>query len=125
MLFKATTGLEELRTMRCAAVNSLRLEKIDSGFMFNGIKFDIDQQAMINMSATMGAVLSGIGIPPGFVWRSADNVNIPMDVPTFTSLAASAMAYVNGIYVRSWALKDEINESQYPERIDITTGWPS
>lgn len=125
MQFKATTNLTELRRLRCDAVNALRAEKLAAGFVFEGNRFDIDQQAMVNISGTMAALSGGLGLPPGFAWRSADNVDVPMDAAKFGAFAAAAMGYVSAVYAVSWGLKDAINAASEPEQVNIVLGWPA
>lgn len=85
---------------------------IDSGFFYDGHKYDSDQRSQTNIIGTANAVGAGIPLPDGFAWRTADNDDVPMDGPGVIALGAALLGHVNEQYARSWQLKALVDDAE-------------
>lgn len=118
-------SIERRRAERCAEVNARRTRAIAAGVAFEGYVYDSDSTSLANVTAAVAGAAAGIPIPEGFTWRTADNVNVPMDVEQLVALGAAMLAHGSACYAYSWALKDAINDSDDPLSINLDEGWPT
>lgn len=121
----AAPTIEQLRAERSALVNILRDQKVAGGVTFDGKRFDTDTLSRANLSGAVSSANGPGGVPPGLVWRSADNEAVPMTPQKLAQLGRAVLDHVNACYTRSWQIKEAIAASSDPESIDITAGWPS
>jgi len=125
MRIEAALPLDELRAVLCARVNSIRAERLSRVFSFGGVGYDCDERSISNLTAMVSAINAGIPVPDGFVWRSADNQDIPHDAASLTALAGAMVAYRSAVYANSFRMKDAINAATNPASVDVTAGWPA
>ena len=91
---------------------------IASTVLFNGTNFDCDRVSIQNLLGIVVAVSAGIPLPAGFVWRSADNVNVPMTVPNLIALGGLMLGNVNAAYAKAWAIKDNFRKTNPKQTAD-------
>lgn len=94
------------KVARNAEITKARDAQLQAGVMYAGHLFDTDQTGISNLTATIAAVDGGMALPPGFVWRSKDNVNVPMTITDLKALAQAMLYNAYVIYATSWAQKD-------------------
>lgn len=94
----------------------MRDEKISDGFTHAGNRYQCDERSLAAMRRRAGRSKT---------WRTADNKTVPMAGNALADLADAASDHVDAIMTRSFALKDAIDASETPEKIDIKIGWPS
>lgn len=104
--------LEDVKSWLKQTINLLSASRMDNGFMFNGARFQSDNEAMQNITGTGAAVGMGIPLPPGFAWRDADNTMHPMDAAAFMALYGTALQWRNTLYTLVWVMKSEIDAAQ-------------
>lgn len=93
------------------------------GLTFEGHRYDSDEAGRANVTAVIAAVSAGISLPANFTWRTANNLDVPMDAATLLALGAAMLEHVERCYRRSWVLKQAIEVAGEPESIDIAGGW--
>lgn len=125
MLIKATRPIAALRRALQDRVNDIRDKKLDGPITVDGVRYECGTKSMLMLLETVATISAGIQLPAGYVWRSADNENIPHTAQTITALAVAAFKYRAGVYKKSFDLKDEIQDSSSPSSIDIKSGWPN
>lgn len=127
-------SVEDSRTLEQAirekhtAINDFRESLITSGVFYMGHVFDSDERSRANVTAVAAAISNGIPMMPGFGWRTANNVGVPMTTQQFMGLAAALLARTNQIYGASWYHKDTISNLTTIEAVDaynFSYGWPS
>jgi hypothetical protein len=72
----------------------------------------------------IGLVMMGSEIPPGLMWRTMDNGEVPM-TPTlagqiFQAVATSDAAHFEAAKI----LRANVEASSDPETVDTMAGWP-
>ncbi len=67
--------------------------------------FQADADSRINLNDTLTAVDGGWQLPAGFVWRDADNNNVPMTTAELRQLAALMATQREAAYRASWTAK--------------------
>jgi hypothetical protein len=95
--------------------------------IYNGNEFTNDSKTRFNISEALNLVNAGVPIPEGFMFRTADNINIPFNAEDIKNLAALSLFYKNACYQHSWELKNQIDTLTTVEEIeafDINVGWP-
>jgi len=95
----------ELKAAKLSELTGDCLAAIDGGFEFEGHTYDSDLIGRMNIIGTATGVQAGIELPAEFTWRTADNVNVPIDGAGVIALGAALLEHVNTQYARSWALK--------------------
>lgn len=97
---------------------------------YAGAKFDADGRAQRNVQAWQIQITAGVAIPPGFMWRDADNQEHPADAAFINGLGAAITMRGTQLYRASWAHKASIQaladsgDGTSLLAYDITTGWP-
>lgn len=112
------------RLAMCAKVNEMRALKLGLPVGYLGSRFDSDPETLTNLIGVITAVGAGVPLPPNFVYRTTDNVNVPMAAEQLVGLAAAMLAHRWACFTTSWRLKTEIEASSSPILIDIVSGWP-
>jgi len=118
---------EDAAVIAKSYINSIREEKIAAGITYDGNVYDSDLAARANLTATLSTVNAGVSLPGGFVWRTADNVNIVHDVTSLTALAEAMFNHGNSCYAASWAHKaaiDALTTTAGIKVYDFDSGWP-
>lgn len=93
-----------------------------------------DDQSQGRFTATQTRVTSGLGLPPGFAWRAADNSFFPAFASSadFTTMATAVANWVYANLATSWFHKDSIatlladvtKTVNDIDAYDFTVGWP-
>lgn len=113
------------------AVNALRDEKLNSnpnGVLYSGYTFANDSKTRTNISEVLNLLNAGVPIPEGFVFRTADDIDVPFTADDVKGLATLILFYKNSCYQASWNIKAQIEALTTVEEVeafDITIGWPA
>jgi hypothetical protein len=121
------TGLgtpEQARVLLKARVNEMRAEKLVAPLMFNGVLYDGDEAAQMNVIGTLLPFIGGVPVPNGFSWRAADNTDHPFTLPTLVAFSAAFLARGYACHMNSRVLKAALDNASDPESVDINAGWP-
>ena len=114
--------IEQRRAAVWERIKSERETRRQSGVLASGHWFHSNDTSRIQQ---IGLVMMGAGIPPGLMWRTMDNGEVPMTQALagaiFQAVAASDSAHFEAAKV----LRAQVEASNDPESIDITTGWPA
>lgn len=116
--------IEARRADMLAAINAKRISALASGVSFKGHRYDSDEGSRANVTAIVAAVSAGIRLPANLTWRTANNLDVPMDAVTISELGAAMVEHVDRCYRRSWELKRIVECADEPELVDIMAGWP-
>lgn len=114
-------SLADRRLNQRAVINAARDTVIFGGFLFDGHIYQSDTNSQIRITNSAASVVGSAGLPPNFVWRTRDNVDVPMDEITMVALAAGLQNHIASVLAVSRQLKDAIAISNNPESIV----WPS
>lgn len=121
----AAPPISELRALQKSHVNQIRDIKMALGVTYNGNVYDSDAIAALNLTATLALVLSGATLPPGFTWRTKNNMNIAMTPAELRGLAGALFQRGQAVYAASWTHKANIDAATDPANYDIRSGWPA
>jgi hypothetical protein len=122
----ATPTLDQYKTAKVKAINSYREKLISDGVVFAGNTFDSDAVSVSRLTAVVSAVNSGAALPAGFVWRSKDNVDVPMDAAALVGLLGTMIATANSLFQESWIRKQAVAAAIDKAGIDaVTWGDPA
>jgi hypothetical protein len=116
---KLDTGeisLSDLKLKLQISVNQIRDEIIYKGnpkfIEFESKLFDADRSAKDNIQEILSFIQNGGTLPNNFVWRSAENENIPMDTERFKNFAnifsSEYLIWKQSVYTLSWNVKNTI-----------------
>lgn len=114
----APPTLEQLKEIKRSEIRKDRDISIAGGVVFNNVAFDSDQRSRDNLTGAVAAFTAGVPLPANFVWRSADNQNIPMDMPSLVGLAATVVSHVNTQYAISWQRKAAVDAATTPAEVE-------
>lgn len=133
-------AFEGLRLKKLAAIDAARDQRMNSGFTFEGVRYDSDPEAQTNL---MGAVLKGmiavaLGAPEtdfyrwgsadeDFAWIAQDNTRTRMDIATQRRLAEAGAAWKSAHIFAARTKKDAALAATTKaelDAIDPTSGWP-
>lgn len=112
-------------------VNKKREELLRSSpqhLIYKGHIFTNDSRTRFNASEALNLVNAGVPVPDGFVFRTADNINVPFTADDIKNLATLALNYKNSCYQNSWKVKGQIDLLTTVESVkdfDIEQGWPT
>jgi hypothetical protein len=109
--------LAQVRAAARAVVDQARDRRIDAGLTVLGYRWDSDQRARDNLTATMATVAAGVPLPAGFTWRTADNLDIAMDAALLRQFAAAMLAHGLAAYQWAWETKAAIDAA--PRTVDV------
>lgn len=119
-------SFDTLKLLKRKEIDKERDKNRYSGITFKGNRFDSDPVSLSNLIGWVTGINSGIGLPPGFTWRSEDNQDIPMSVEDVLGLAETMLLQSTLCYKKSWELKEQLNQiNTYQELVDfnIYEGW--
>lgn len=119
--------LQQAIDEKCSDVNDFRDIVLNAGFTWNGNIYDTGSISLMNITATVAAINSGVTIPSNFTWRTQDNQNVGMTAQQFVTFALSTFAWGEGVYIVSWTHKASIQALTTVADVtayDFTTGWP-
>lgn len=109
-------------------INAFREQKLNEGLLFRGHVYDSDQRARDNITSMATSISVGAPLPENFVWRTADNLNIPMDAYDVIELGMAMVSRINSIYGVSFFHKDTVEsltDEASVDAYDYTVGWPA
>lgn len=95
---------------------------------YAGAAFDADALSQRNVSAWQTQIANGLAVPPGFVWRDADNIDHAADAAWINGLGAAMTERGTALYVASWAHKAAIAALPSVAAViayDVDSGWPA
>jgi hypothetical protein len=116
--------IEVRRAALCERVNAMRDERVSGPILHNGVLYDADPASRARLTGMIAICGNIPELPQGFVWRSYDNSDIPVDKAGLVGLSLGFMAFDYACFQASWALKAQILASDNPESVDLTAGWP-
>jgi hypothetical protein len=125
---KQQIPLETAKGYRRDEVNSRREELLKAGIVFQGNTFDTDDRSIQNIMGVNTRIALGMVLPAGFTWRSANNLDVPMDNVKILALGASMAHWTDAIYNASWTHKRAIDALTTVDAVinyDTDTGWVS
>lgn len=117
-------------------VNKLRDTRIDSGFSWNGMRFQSrpsDRENIMGASALAMAYIGAGGSPDetkwadqenDFEWILENNGRTILSAGDVISLFQAGVAFKSAQTFYARALKDAISEADDPSTVDIINGWP-
>lgn len=119
----------ELRTAARACINQWRDQQERAAIVFDhaGHRWDASLQVRDRLNATLGS-LNAYGLPAGFFWTDADNIDVPM---TQLELQALAEAHERASFARGWQiharqreLKRQVDAANAEELASFRPDWP-
>lgn len=109
--------LDDLKRRKRQQIDSDRYVAIDAGFEHNGMPVQTRTQDRENLQGLVTAAqLDSQAI---FTFRDGDNVEHQLSAAEVIALGVAAMQHVQAQYVKSWALKDQIDNAESPEDLDL------
>lgn len=114
-------SIDQRRLNQRAIINSARDNVIFGGFLFDGHVYQSDPNSQTRITNSATSVVGTALLPTNFVWRTKDNVDVPMDEITMVALSAALQNHIASILAVSRELKDAIAVSDNPESIL----WPA
>ncbi len=107
--------------------DAVRNAKVAQGFAYQGHVYQVDEAATSTMTAVFVLLQAGASSPHGGVWRSLDNVNVPMSDAEVRAFILAAKSYFQALLVNAWTLKDSLKSLTSlaaVQAFDINAGWP-
>jgi hypothetical protein len=121
--------ITQLRDAKKAVFNKYRERVLSHGVVFDGHTFDSDQTSVSRLTALSNVLLAGGTLPDGFVWRSADNVDVTMDATSIFGLLGAMILKASSVFKTSWEKKAAVDVAQTKSEIDailwLEQGVPS
>lgn len=126
----AEPTLAQVKTTRCAEVNTLRDTKEVSGFMYQGKIFQSDERSSqrISNAALTASSLMMASQPFSVTWLSDDDTEFVLDGAGMLALQGAFTQFAGALHAYGRSLKDQINAATTTaavNAIDISTGWPA
>ena len=104
------TQIEAWRDAACVANCSYSV----GGTAYNW-QADLRSQSLLSSAVTLAA--SSIAPPPP-IWRTADNINVPVALADLQGIAAAIAAQTNTAYGHSWSLKAAVSAATTIAEVD-------
>jgi hypothetical protein len=132
-------SLDEQKTAAKQTVSASRNQVVDSGMIFNGVRFQTrpDDRENIAGAAQWASIAIANGAQPAdlrwhggsedFTWIVEDNSLLPMDAQTVVAFALTVAAFKSAAIRNARRLKDEIDsavDETALQEIDTAAGWP-
>lgn len=118
----STTVLDELRQKKWEQIKAERERRSQhGGYQAAGKWFHSDT---FSRSQQLGLVLLGANVPPGLMWKTMDGTFIEMTPALAQQVFQAAALSDNAFFSYAENLRQQIENSEDPESIDIATGWP-
>lgn len=120
----------------CARIDKIRDNRIDSGFSWNGMRFQSrpsDRENIMGASALAMAYIGAGGSPDetkwadpesDFEWILEDNGRTVLSAGAMVALFQAGVAFKSAQTFYARALKDALSEADDPSTVDIINGWP-
>lgn len=119
---KVDNSIEVRRNKAIVALTLLRDEKISSGVIYNNHEFNSDAQTQLLMSYALSSHERGISLFPT-PWGLKDGTVLIVSYDDLKAVSGLIAAKVQAAYINYLTLLNQINTNDYPENIDINTGW--
>lgn len=99
----------ERKARAYSEANAVREAELNAGFLHNGKRYHCDPVFQGQIVGFIAAYREGI-LPDAYLAsiRTHANVNTLMSRAELLAMAGAMMAHVQGIYARSWAVKDAL-----------------
>lgn len=123
MHYRATLPKRQLVPFLSDIINQERSKVIGYTFEHDGVMYDADLGSLINLISTLVVISLGMELPNNFVWRSANNEDIPHTAETLTSLGIAMWQARNEVYQKSFNKKSELQDAEKPDEISIKDWW--
>ena len=128
-------AIEARRAAVWEHVKAERKRRTEGGVMVSGHWFQTDSDSRIQflrLDQKASAALAAGGQPTdmltvagqGIHWKTYDNGSVPMTVALAQGIALAVEVLDALAFARGEQLRAQIEVSEGPESIDITTGWP-
>jgi hypothetical protein len=114
----AAPALSSLKAAKKIEINVWRRAAIGAGVSFGGHTYDSDEASRANLAGALSAFQAGVPVPAGFTWRTSDNQDVAMDLPTLAGLAGAMIDHVDAQYRHSWALKAQVDAATDTAGVD-------
>ncbi len=116
---QAVPTLDERKATLRAAINAERDRQEQSGFLYQGMRFDSDPTSVIRINAAVNTAVSAILNQTGFAvnWTAADNTTVPLDAQGLLGLSVALAQHSNTQHVRARALKDQLDNADTAETV--------
>lgn len=100
---------EQIKKEQVANINRIKQEKLNGGFVHNGVAYPCDGVFQQQITAFIVAWESGVLPPDATVTiRTYDDQVVQLSWPSVKQLAAAVLGYVQQVYAESWAAKDAL-----------------
>lgn len=106
-------GLDLAKSDKKQTVNDLRADLSKSPILYQGSRYDADQQAIQNISSVL--LLGGDST---ITWRDYDNINHVMSIADLQGLANAIKDRNSVLYTRSWEIKEDIDALATIQEVD-------
>lgn len=117
-------------------IDKIRDTRIDSGFSWNGMRFQSrpsDRENIMGASALAMAYIGAGGLPDetkwadpenDFEWILEDNGRTVLSAGAVVALFQAGVAFKSAQTFYARALKDDLSAADDPSMVDIINGWP-
>lgn len=103
-------------------IQAIRDDKMTNGGCKVGAHwFHSDTHSKLQQLALL---IAGENIPPNLLWKTMSGDKILMTADLIKQIYYSQMVQEQSIYGYAEYLKSLVDDSEFPESIDINTGWP-
>lgn len=123
---KPAPSIEVLKSEKISAINSLYVEKIKTGMVFEGNTYQIRDMDRQNMNDVYTKLADGQSNPHGGVWRDMSNTFRVMNDAKVKEFIDAVFAYRLSLLQALWTHKDNIRGMTRSEDVidyDITADW--
>lgn len=128
-------SIEARRAAAWAAVKAERSRRKDGGVQVSGHWFQTDSDSRIQLmrlDSKAVALLAGGGAPTDVLtvmgqpipWKTTENGLVPMTAALAQNIVLAVEVLDAMAFGRAEVLRQQIEASESPELIDISTGWP-
>ena len=100
--------LAQAKIDKNSEISAYRMFVFSSGFWWGEHGYELDPQSQTNVTATVAFIMTGVPLPAGFTWRTADDVSVPHTGQSFLMMYLNAIAWINTLYAISWEQKKYI-----------------
>lgn len=116
---QAGPTLDERKNNLRAAINAERDRREQSGFEYQGVKFDSNSTSVIRINAAVNTAVAAILSNSEFAvnWTAADNATVPLDAQGLLGLSVALAQHSNIQHVRARALKEQLEQAGTAEKL--------
>lgn len=111
----ATKPLSEIKAAKRAQIERDRDVACYADITVNGHAWQADPRSQSLMATAILLAQAGVYTPS--VWRTADNVNVPVTLQDLVLIAGSIAARTQTVYAASWARKAALEAATTAEEI--------